>query len=288
MCDGVTCVTSSFVWRLGRTRIRLSLSSKEPFFWEWSTTAYATFGADPVPAECHWSLFSKDTMLPVPTHLLNAFHWQNGAVELNSTRDFSEAQLRTKAQMWQLPRRRFPLGWNTDQLLASHYLAGKRAGWLVHGACLFLDGMGFLFYGPSGAGKTTLSRRLGSFRPGTLGNDDRSLVEVGPDGYRLCSTPWHGENYHVANLSGRICGVFLLERSANERSAVVGLDRSQAAAALLASSVHPVWSPESLPWLVDQCAALAESVPCHTLRAAGRDDAAEEIWEMVLDRARAN
>lgn len=284
----MTCHNSSFAWRLGQSSVRLSLNSEFPFFWEWSTTAYATFGVDTVQAQCQWSLFAKGAKLPMSARSLNGFHWQNGPVEVNASGDFSEAALQNETQMWRLPRRRFPLGWNISQLLACHYLAEKHKGWLVHGTCLFHDGMGFLFYGPSGAGKSTLSRRLGSSRPGTLGNDERSLIEVGPDGYTLYSTPWHGENLEVASLSGKLRGVFLLTQSANDKSSIVELGSTQAAATLLASSVHPVWRPECLPWLMDHCARLAKSVPCCELRAADSDEAAEDIWEMVLNRARAD
>jgi hypothetical protein len=66
--------------------------------------------------------------------------------------------------------------------------------WL-HASGVVLDGSGYVFFGPSGAGKTTLAR-LARDRAEIL-SDENVIVRCGEDGPQLISTPFWGHSTPV-------------------------------------------------------------------------------------------
>ena len=77
-------------------------------------------------------------------------------------------------------------------LYQAFHSARQRAGYdacLIHSAGVIKDGDGFLFVGPSDAGKTTIARLSADH---TVLNDEMNLVEFRPDGIRLVGTPFNG------------------------------------------------------------------------------------------------
>jgi hypothetical protein len=80
-------------------------------------------------------------------------------------------------------------------------------GVVVHAAGVVRAGRGFVFAGPSGAGKTTLGRALGA-APGVLLADELVVLRLEGDGVVAAGTPfWTG-----AAAEAPLAGLFLLER----------------------------------------------------------------------------
>ncbi len=77
-------------------------------------------------------------------------------------------------------------------LYQAFHSACRRAGYdacLVHSSGVIADGAGYIFVGPSEAGKSTVARLSGDH---TVLNDEMNLVEFHPDGLRLVGTPFNG------------------------------------------------------------------------------------------------
>lgn len=114
-----------------------------------------------------------------------------------------------------------PLEYPLDELLLVHYLA-HRGGVVLH-ACGIVDesGLGYLFVGHSGAGKTTTAL-LWEGRPGVrVLSDDRIIVRRDRDEILMHGTPWHGTGRLSMPASAPIAAIFFLEHGeANKLSPV--------------------------------------------------------------------
>jgi hypothetical protein len=94
-------------------------------------------------------------------------------------------------------------------------LAAK-GGFLLHAASAIRNGKAFLFAGPSGAGKTTISR---SAPPNAvLLTDEVSYIRKRGDGYVAFGTPFAGELAKFGeNVSAPVAALYLLQKGAENR-----------------------------------------------------------------------
>jgi len=108
----------------------------------------------------------------------------------------------------------YPLEYPLDELLMIHRLA-RGEGAEVH-ACgvVTADGMGRLFVGHSGAGKSTTSRLWLRQQGATVLSDDRIILRQRNGSPVMYGTPWHGDAGLAAQGSAPINQIFLLEHGA--------------------------------------------------------------------------
>jgi hypothetical protein len=78
-------------------------------------------------------------------------------------------------------------------------LALRTGGFLLHSSGVIRDGQAWLFFGPSGAGKTTAATH--SWPTAELLGDDLVLVEPWRTGFRACGVPFRGTFEGPANSS---------------------------------------------------------------------------------------
>lgn len=116
--------------------------------------------------------------------------------------------------------------------------ACRRKGYeacLVHSAGVVADGRGYLFVGPSEAGKTTIARLSSDH---LVLNDEMSLVEFRPEGLRLVSTPFNGHFRAKTAGSAPLRAVLLLDKGRGHVLTPVG--RGEAAGAIATQVAPPV------------------------------------------------
>lgn len=106
---------------------------------------------------------------------------------------------------------------------------------LVHSSGVIVDGDGFLFVGPSEAGKTTVARLSAEH---TVLNDEMNLVEFGPDGVRLVSTPFNGHFRDKQAGSAPLRGLLLL--SQGDAHALQPIGAGEATGAVATQVAPPV------------------------------------------------
>jgi hypothetical protein len=136
---------------------------------------------------------------------------------------------------------------------------------LVHSSAVIANGSGFLFVGPSEAGKSTVA--INSSAHHVLG-DEMTLVLPQPAGVLIEGTPFNGT--FKAKRPGRapLRAIFILQQA--PQHGIAPIDLAEAASLLAAEIVPPVGldqipGPQTLPSMVEFAAELIEQVPVYRL-----------------------
>ncbi len=159
-------------------------------------------------------------------------------------------------------------------------LPREHEGLLLHGAAIVLDGMGLACCGPSGAGKTTLSRLAAGYAE--VLTDETLVVSLAGTQPMLASTPFWGASTPPEMVQRRnrrlpLQALLLLEHG--PEFALEPLDPGQAALGLLATEKVAVERVSSaLAWLA-VVERLAAQVPAYRLRYRPTTD----LWPFLLE-----
>jgi hypothetical protein len=126
------------------------------------------------------------------------------------------------------------------------WLAIDRGGFFLHGAGIVRRGRCYLFYGPTGAGKSTLSAQS---REGAVVSDDLSLLLRESDGLYAVGSPFRGTYQGGAPVTGRfpVAGFYRLRK---DQETSVRPGDAGCFADLLGN----------LPWVVDQLPRFPEFI----------------------------
>jgi hypothetical protein len=158
-----------------------------------------------------------------------------------------------------------PLAYPLDELLIMHRLTQER-GIELHGSGIVrANGVGNLFVGHSGAGKSTTTRLWTSREDVEVLSDDRIIVR--PDdnkragGTRMYGTPWHGEAMFASPNSASLTRIFILEHG--QGNLITRLSKSQAVAELFARSFVPFHCHEYVNSALSFLEQVVDSVPCY-------------------------
>ncbi len=136
---------------------------------------------------------------------------------------------------------------------------------LIHSSAAIADGQGFLFVGPSEAGKTTAIRNSSAHH--VLG-DEMSLIHFTPAGLMLEGTPFNGTFRNKQPGAAPLAAVFLLNQA--PENSITPVNPAEAAS-LLAAEIVPfigledVVGADTLPNLVDAAARILAGVPVQRL-----------------------
>ncbi len=164
-----------------------------------------------------------------------------------------------------------------DQLLVVHAL-GVAGGALMHAAAIAGRDGALLVAGPSGAGKTTMSRATAALGAHVL-SDERTVVRPGGEGWVVGGTPWPGEGGFAENRSVPLVGLILLEQ-ANE-NALVPLSPARALALLYRCHFPPLWDARASERTLGHLEQLVRSVPAFVYRNQKTPAAAERLLDHI-------
>lgn len=136
---------------------------------------------------------------------------------------------------------------------------------LVHGCGVLSDGRGYLFVGPSGAGKTTVARHS---QGRLVLNDEAVLVGQNESGFYVAGTPFDGGVPGRSPVAARLSAILCLKQ--DRQVSLRRMSGSETYPRLLkqvleACPLFDISGESSLPQRADISAALARSVPAYEL-----------------------
>lgn len=164
------------------------------------------------------------------------------------------------------------------------WLCLQNGGLLLHSAGVVRNGRGYVFFGPSGAGKTTTSRISAARAGATILSDDLVIIRRHEGRFWLFGVPFKGDLSDAprANQRAPLQGIFRLRQDREHRIENIGL--STAVAELTAAAPFVVDKPELTNDLLDITFDIAREVPVnwlHFRRDAGYWNVIDEYFAHV-------
>jgi hypothetical protein len=149
-----------------------------------------------------------------------------------------------------------------DELLIMHRLTQEKAIELHGCGIVGADGIGNLFVGHSGAGKSTTTRLWTASQDVEILSDDRMIVRRNDRAYgiRMYGTPWHGEEKYASPASAPLARIFVLEHGRG--NVITPLTPSQAVGELFARSFVPFHRHEYVEAGLNFLQEIVGAVPC--------------------------
>jgi hypothetical protein len=165
-----------------------------------------------------------------------------------------------------------------DELLIMHRLTQEKAIELHGAGIVTSDGIGNLFVGHSGAGKSTTTRLWTALEDVEVLSDDRIIVRRDEDRaekqvpryarndkakgkMRMYGTPWHGEAMYASPNSAPLARILILEHGYG--NVLTPLSPSQAVAELFARSFVPFHRHEYVESALTFLQEVVEAVPVY-------------------------
>jgi hypothetical protein len=157
-----------------------------------------------------------------------------------------------------------PLDYPLDELLIMHRLTQERAIELHGSGIVRADGLGNLFVGHSGAGKSTTTRLWAEREEIEVLSDDRIIVRKDAPStgrMRMYGTPWHGEAMYASPASAPLARILILQHG--HGNVLTRLSASEAVAELFARSFVPFHRHEYVDSALDFLEELVDAVPVY-------------------------
>jgi len=157
-----------------------------------------------------------------------------------------------------------PLWPPLDELLYINLLA-KGKGVEIH-ACGLIDseGLGHLFVGKSGAGKTTMAKLWEGVQGVTVLSDDRIILRQLGDKIWMYGTPWHGEGGMSVASKAPLSRIYFLQKAENNE--LLPMKEAEAAARLTACSFPPYYNREAMEFTLGFLSKVVKEALCYELR----------------------
>ena len=198
----------------------------------------------------------------------NHFNFSNGLIVGSLDLAHKQCSMATKNALFSNPTTRifeqflYQLYYT---LLENKYGNTAVSKFLLHSSGVLKDGVGHVFVGASGSGKSTVAQLSDKY---DIVNDEICLIERADDGYILQATPFNGYFRMKKNMSGPLKKIFILKQ--DYRHYIKKIARADYLAVLFRELVTPmnILSPSgmyALPQLFDCVIQLLEKVDCYEL-----------------------
>jgi len=156
----------------------------------------------------------------------------------------------------------FPINQNLFEILVVNYLSNHN-GVMLHACAVKDGGVGRLFSGVSGAGKSTISRIWAGRADALVLSDDRVILRKQAGRFWIYGTPWHGEAGFGSPEGIPLAQICVLQHGAQNRAQL--LKPTDALRRLFVRSFPTFWNASGMGLILDLLAELSQTVPCYEL-----------------------
>lgn len=173
---------------------------------------------------------------------------------------------------------------DTALMLLYAFASSRRDTLLIHASAIGHNGMGYLFLGRSGTGKSTHSRLWIDHIPGSeLINDDNPVVRVTDGKIYVYGSPWSGKTPCYRDKSLPVGAIVRLKQS--PRNSIVRLASVMAYAALLPACSCLKWDRPMAAGVHDTLRRIVDSVPVFSMECRPDREAALTCMEAVKNNS---
>jgi hypothetical protein len=156
----------------------------------------------------------------------------------------------------------YPLTAPLDRVLFVNIIT-HGLGLMLHACGVAVDGKGYVFAGPSDAGKTTLARLWDAFSDATVLGDECLILRRKDDQFWVYGTPWVGEASLFSPRGIPVERIFFVEHG--QQNLVSPISAGSAAKKLLAQSILTPYDAFAVEFGLDFCLDFVSVVPAYAL-----------------------
>jgi ABC-type molybdenum transport system ATPase subunit/photorepair protein PhrA len=142
------------------------------------------------------------------------------------------------------------------------FLLMKQKGFLLHASGVINNECGYVFFGKSGSGKTTVAR-LSDYM---VLSDDVVVIKKYNDTFKVCATPFGGKDIEIKrkiNVCSRVCALFSLKKDQN--TWFKKLTYSQAIFSLISNVICFSTELKQIEEILNLCSDLLTRSPCYEM-----------------------
>ena len=154
----------------------------------------------------------------------------------------------------------YPLSAPLDRVLFVNIVA-QGLGLMLHACGIVRNGKGYIFAGPSNAGKTTLSRLWANASEATILGDECLILRKQGGHFWIHGTPWVGEAHLFSPLGAPVEGVFFIRHC--QYNSLEPIPPNRAAELLLSQSILTPYDPIAVGSGLDLCLDFVSQIPAY-------------------------
>ena len=150
----------------------------------------------------------------------------------------------------------------------------------MHASCVDIGGVGVLFTGFSGVGKTTQAKLWQDYLGADIINGDKAFIREIDGSFYGCGLPWKGSSEYCLNKKTKLKAIIVLRQAAENRMA--RLDTSAAMECFMPHVFMPHWDGKCLDRAFDTFEKILEKLPVFLLECRPDEDAVKLTYNTVF------
>ncbi len=221
----------------------------------------ALFSAQDVPGRFppNWCLYRSDVgmwSLQVNAAAYPVFRRRLAVFEPDFRRGSVYVEL-TRRDLAAYP---YPLSAPLDRVLFVNIVA-QGLGLMLHACGIVWNGKGYIFAGPSDAGKTTMSRLWAKASEATILGDECLILRKQEGQFWVHGTPWVGEANLFSPLGAPVEDIFFIRHS--QQNSLEPTPPNRAAELLLSQTILTPYDPIAVRSGLDLCLDFVAQIPAY-------------------------
>ena len=166
-------------------------------------------------------------------------------------------------------------------LMQGEQLLLRHDAFLLHSALVRIHGKAVLFFGASGAGKSTQAALWEKYLDAEILNGDRTVITRRADGFYGGGSVWSGTSHIYRPEEAPIAGIFLVTQAPENRVEPMGVEAFKA---LMTQTTVNSWDSAFMEKITDLLGKLLEQVPIYRLYCRPDRDAAVLAYHRLFGK----